>query len=107
MRGTFHINSGRLDANTRISTREIKLMYKNGHEIAGHTVHHTNLGNVGTSARRKAICDDASNLNNIDSGINVTSFAYVKILYFTINLLTKSLILGIHMHQHFLMRRPC
>jgi peptidoglycan/xylan/chitin deacetylase (PgdA/CDA1 family) len=76
MKGTFHINSGRIDSNTRLSKSEIESMQQRGHEIAGHTVNHTNLGNVDSSARRKAICDDAANLNAIGSGIDVTSFAY-------------------------------
>jgi len=74
MKGTFHINSGRIDANTRLSKTSIQDMFNRGHEIGGHTINHANLRESSTSKRRTEVCDDFDNLENI--GMEVSSFAY-------------------------------
>jgi peptidoglycan/xylan/chitin deacetylase (PgdA/CDA1 family) len=74
MKGTFHINSGRIDSSTRLSKNSIQDMYNRGHEIGGHTVNHANLRQSSTSKRRKEVCDDFNTLENI--GTDVSSFAY-------------------------------
>lgn len=75
MRGTFYINSGRLSTTQNYLSREnaqnLQLM---NHEIGGHTINHINLLTASNSQRKKQICNDKKNLEDI--GLKISSFAF-------------------------------
>jgi peptidoglycan/xylan/chitin deacetylase (PgdA/CDA1 family) len=76
MRGTFYINSAMVGTGAYYMTwTQIRDIYKAGHEIGGHTLHHTNLTTVSISQATTEVCDDRSAL--IARGFGpVTAFAY-------------------------------
>jgi len=75
MRGTFYVNSGRLDStNQYMSVSQTQKLQERGHEIGGHTINHKNLVSSSSSTRIKEVCDDKENLENL--GLDLTSFAF-------------------------------
>jgi peptidoglycan/xylan/chitin deacetylase (PgdA/CDA1 family) len=76
MRGTFYINSALVGTSDYYMTwSQIHEIYNDGHEIGGHTLHHTNLTTVNTSTATTEVCNDRQAL--IAQGLGpVTSFAY-------------------------------
>ena len=78
MRGTFYINSALVGGSSYYMTwPQIHEIYDAGHEIGGHTLHHTNLTTVNVSTATTEVCNDRQAL--IAQGLGpVTSFAYPK-----------------------------
>lgn len=75
MKGTFYINSAMVGTSGYYMTwAQIHDIYNAGHEIGGHTLHHTNLTKVSAATATTEVCDDRTNL--INQGFPVTSFAY-------------------------------
>ncbi len=76
MAGTFYINSGLVGSSGYYMTwPQIHDLANAGHEIGGHTVHHTNLTQVDTATATREVCDDRTALLN--QGFSpLTSFAY-------------------------------
>jgi peptidoglycan/xylan/chitin deacetylase (PgdA/CDA1 family) len=74
MRGTFYVDSGRIDSTQALSASQLLEMQANGHEIAGHTIDHVNLPMSDPAEQRRQVCDDRVAL--IEMGFEVTSFAY-------------------------------
>ena len=75
LRGTFYINSGVVGQSARyMSWPQIRSLVAAGHEIAGHTIDHPHLSQLGAEALRHEICDDRATL--LQLGFSVTDFAY-------------------------------
>ncbi|WP_283137250.1 polysaccharide deacetylase family protein [Rhizohabitans arisaemae] len=74
MKGTFYVNSGRLDRPGRLTTKQVLDIAKAGHEIGGHTVNHVRLPNLNEVDQETEICEDRRAL--LDLGLKVRSFAY-------------------------------
>jgi peptidoglycan/xylan/chitin deacetylase (PgdA/CDA1 family) len=74
MRGTFYVNSGRIDAAGYLAQSQLLAWHEQGHEIAGHTQAHVNLPMQEPDEQRRQVCDDRVALLAI--GFAVTSFAY-------------------------------
>ena len=76
MRGTFYVNSGRLNIKGRMSTPQLNDMYNMGHEITGHTINHLDLSTLSDDNRVLEICNDRANIEQIVPGTLVESFAF-------------------------------
>ena len=75
LRGTFYINSGVVGQSARyMSWPQIRSLAAAGHEIAGHTIDHPHLSQLGAEALRHEICDDRATFLKL--GFSVTDFAY-------------------------------
>ena len=76
MRGTFYIKSAMVGSSSYYMTwPQIHEVFDAGHEIGGHTLHHTNLTKVNLSTATTEVCDDRQAL--IGQGLGpVSSFAY-------------------------------
>lgn len=75
LRGTFYINSGVVGQSARyMSWAQVRSIAAAGHEIAGHTIDHPHLSQLGEADQRHQICDDRATL--LELGFSVTSFAY-------------------------------
>jgi len=76
MAGTYYINSAMVGSSSYYMTwTQIHGLASAGHEIGGHTLHHTNLTTVSASTATTEICDDRKNL--LAQGFSpVASFAY-------------------------------
>jgi peptidoglycan/xylan/chitin deacetylase (PgdA/CDA1 family) len=74
MRGTFYINSGRLDGPGRLTTDDVKALALAGHEIGGHTLDHQRLVPTSQDEQLRQICDDRVALTRL--GLDVADFAY-------------------------------
>jgi peptidoglycan/xylan/chitin deacetylase (PgdA/CDA1 family) len=75
MRGTFYVNSKRVDRTGYLSAEQLAGWQEQGHEIAGHTIDHVNLAEADPEEARRQICDDRAAL--VDVGFSSsTSFAY-------------------------------
>jgi peptidoglycan/xylan/chitin deacetylase (PgdA/CDA1 family) len=76
MAGTFYINSGYVGSSGYYMTwPQIHDLATAGHEIGGHTLHHTDLTQVNTATATHEVCDDRTALQA--QGFSpVTSFAY-------------------------------
>lgn len=74
VKGTFYINSGRLNAVGYLSLTQLYSISDRGHEIGGHGLNHLDLLNQTLSVQYSQICDDRNSL--LAYGLNVTSFAY-------------------------------
>jgi len=76
MTGTYYINSAMVGSSSYYMTwPQIHDLGNAGNEIAGHTLHHTNLTTVGAAQARTEVCDDRTNLIN-NGFAPVVSFAY-------------------------------
>ncbi|HEY5935431.1 MAG TPA: polysaccharide deacetylase family protein, partial [Kofleriaceae bacterium] len=74
MRATFFVNSGRIGQSGSLTLEQLQTLEDSGHEIAGHTISHANLGTLEADEVRRHVCNDRVAL--IDLGFRVTSFAY-------------------------------
>src|SRR5262245_11662472 len=76
MNGTYYINSAQVGTSSYYMTwPQIHSLADAGNEIAGHTLHHTNLTNVPLATAQAEVCNDRQAL--ISQGFSpVTSFAY-------------------------------
>jgi peptidoglycan/xylan/chitin deacetylase (PgdA/CDA1 family) len=74
MRGTFYVNSVRLDRPGYMKLSDLEAMARAGHEIGGHSLHHLWLPLLAPDEQRRQICDDRARL--LEHGFAVRSFAY-------------------------------
>lgn len=74
MRGTFYVNSPRFGRSGYLTLDQARTLEASGHEIAGHTLDHSNLTTVTVEEAQRQICDDRDAL--LALGFDVTSFAY-------------------------------
>ncbi len=75
MRGTFFVNSGRIDTTAGFLTlSQLRDLASDGNEVAGHTVQHADLTTLGADEARREVCNDRVNLFNW--GFAPTDFAY-------------------------------
>src|SRR5262245_31275137 len=74
MHATFFVNSGVVGDSEHLSWAQLGDIAAAGHEIAGHTLTHSNVKKLKTAAAREAICGDRVNL--FDHFFQPVSFAY-------------------------------
>ncbi len=74
LKGTFHLNSGRMDVDGYIRSDEVKTLYQ-GHEIACHGVHHLFLNQIPDGELVRELLDDRRRLEEL-SGRVVTGLSY-------------------------------
>ena len=74
MKATFFINSGNLNNSYHMTLDQIRELYADGNEIAGHTANHPHLTQLSTEEAARQICDDRVNMLN--DGFQPTDFAY-------------------------------
>jgi hypothetical protein len=74
IRGTFHINSARLDAPHHVRSDEVARLYRK-HEVAAHTATHPDLTHLAEDAVRREIEDDRQRLQALTER-PVRGFAY-------------------------------
>ncbi|WP_051389076.1 polysaccharide deacetylase family protein [Arthrobacter sp. 35W] len=72
--GTFFVPSGYLNADAYMTTAQALALQTAGNEIAGHTVTHPDLAQMGADEVKRQVCNDRVNLTNM--GFRITSFAY-------------------------------
>ncbi len=64
IKGTFHLNSGKLDSEPFLNTSEIKELFK-GHEVSVHTLNHPHLTKVPKEAIVDEIMEDRKKLESL------------------------------------------
>ncbi|GAA2511023.1 polysaccharide deacetylase family protein [Pilimelia columellifera] len=74
MKGTFFINSERIDQPDRMTEANLKTLAAGGHEIAGHTLTHPDLPKLTPEEQRKEICDDRTAL--LKRGFAIRNLAF-------------------------------
>lgn len=74
LRGTFCLNSGRLDQPGMLGRDEIRTLFA-GHEVACHTVNHASLPHVTPDCTVREILDDRRDLESL-VGVPVRGLAY-------------------------------
>jgi peptidoglycan/xylan/chitin deacetylase (PgdA/CDA1 family) len=74
MHATFYVNSGVIEDGTHLTWSQLTDLAGDGNEIASHTLFHTNIKKLKTTAARQAVCGDRVNLFN--HGFQAVSFAY-------------------------------
>lgn len=74
MRGTFYVNSGRVNSSSFLTRSQLLGWQSTGHEIGGHTIGHLNLPMLEPDEARRQVCNDRVAL--LGMGFAVTSFAY-------------------------------
>lgn len=74
IKGTFHINSGLIGTENRLSEDDIKTLYL-GHEIAAHTLTHPTLARCPDSEIVRQILEDRKKLEEI-TGYTVRGLSY-------------------------------
>jgi peptidoglycan/xylan/chitin deacetylase (PgdA/CDA1 family) len=74
MRGTFYVNSGSVGNSGEFSWTQLQALQASGHEIGGHTIHHTDLTTVNSATAQQEVCDDRAAITS--HGLTATSFAY-------------------------------
>jgi peptidoglycan/xylan/chitin deacetylase (PgdA/CDA1 family) len=74
MRGTFYVNSGSVGSSGEFSWAQLQALQAGGHEIGGHTVHHTDLTAVNSATAQQEVCDDRTAITS--HGLTAKSFAY-------------------------------
>lgn len=73
-KGTYYVNSNKLNVGGRLSTAQLVSMQTSGHEIAGHTKNHARLTSLSPDEQEAEICEDRAKL--IELGFQPRSFAY-------------------------------
>lgn len=68
MKGTFHLNSGFLDTENRINSKQVRNLYQ-GHEIACHSLTHPFPDRIPIIAWTQEIWEDRVTLEQLSSGI--------------------------------------
>jgi peptidoglycan/xylan/chitin deacetylase (PgdA/CDA1 family) len=74
MKGTFYINSGRLNTAGYMTKQSVQQLATDGHEIGGHTIGHSDLATLSADDQKRAVCNDRVTLLNL--GLAVRNFAY-------------------------------
>src|SRR2546423_219521 len=74
MRGTFYVNSGSIGTSGEFSWTQLQALQASGHEIGGHTIHHTDLTKVNSATAQQEVCDDRTAITS--HGLTAISFAY-------------------------------
>jgi len=74
IRGSFHLNSGKLGNDHHISPDEVGMLYQ-GHEVSCHTVDHPDLTQLSSEEIRSELLDDKIALEEL-SGTRVRGLAY-------------------------------
>lgn len=74
IRGTFHLNSGRLGDETYITEKEVQSLYAN-HEVAGHSINHPYLERLSMENLMWEIQEDRRHLEEL-TGEFVQGFSY-------------------------------
>ena len=74
IKGTFHLNSGRLGQEKYIRAEEVKTLYA-GHEVAGHSLNHPYLERLPAEALMREIREDRKQLEKL-TGKLVQGFSY-------------------------------
>ncbi len=79
IRGTFHLNSGRIDGENSISSKEIAQLYKN-HEVSCHGVMHHTLSSLPVHNIVQELLEDRKALEKASGGI-VRGMSYANGIY--------------------------
>lgn len=74
MKGTFYVNSGRLNTSGYMTASQVQQVQAAGHEIGGHSINHLNLPTLNADEQRRQVCNDRIALQNL--GLRVDHFAY-------------------------------
>ncbi len=74
IRGSFHLNSGRLGQPHYVAPQELRSLYQ-GHEVSCHTVNHPDLTQLPDEAVQREILDDRHRLEDL-TGQPVRGLAY-------------------------------
>jgi hypothetical protein len=74
LKGTFHLNSGRLGLPGNITAEEVPTLFQ-GHEISSHTVNHPHLPLIGGEAIVSEIMEDRKRLEEL-AGYPVKGMSY-------------------------------
>jgi peptidoglycan/xylan/chitin deacetylase (PgdA/CDA1 family) len=74
MTATFFVNTGFIGNAEHLSWADLHTLFDAGNEIAGHTLHHTDLKPLTTAEARQEVYTDRNNL--VGEGFPATSFAY-------------------------------
>lgn len=64
LRATFHLNSSKLDTAHHVARSEVRSLYQ-GHEVACHAVHHSDLTTLSNEAIDQEIADDKKILEDL------------------------------------------
>ncbi len=76
IRGSFHLNSGRLGDPHHISRDEVRLLYR-GHEVSCHTVNHPDLTRLSNQEIRREIHEDRIALEQLaDSPVRGLAYPF-------------------------------
>ncbi len=75
MAGTFYVNSAFLGGNGDMSRGQVQSLAAAGHEIGGHTAHHTDVTTLTAATGPPEVCGDRNTLLGLGVG-PVASFAY-------------------------------
>jgi peptidoglycan/xylan/chitin deacetylase (PgdA/CDA1 family) len=71
---TFYVPSGLVGTKGHLRWARLRAMQGAGHEIGGHTLHHTHLTALSDADARHEVCADRTRLR--DHGLTATDFAY-------------------------------
>ena len=74
IRGTFHLNSGKIGEENRVTAEEIPVLYR-GHEVACHTVTHPTIGRCPLPEVTAEVLEDRKALEQI-TGAPVRGMSY-------------------------------
>lgn len=74
LKGTFHLNSGVLDGDKRLTSCELRDLFK-GHEISAHTVNHPNLNTLTPEGMAWQLLEDRRRLEAL-AGYPVRGISY-------------------------------
>jgi hypothetical protein len=74
MKGTFYINSSRVNTSGYMTQAQIAALAADGNEIAGHTISHADLPTLSADEQKRQVCNDRVALFNL--GFSPKNFAY-------------------------------
>lgn len=74
LKGTFHLNSGKLGAAGYVAREEVRTLYA-GHEVSAHTVNHPGLTSLEPEQILREVIDDCHALSDL-TGIAVRGMSY-------------------------------